>query len=587
MANGGVVVDRMSVEKRSYVMSRIRSSGNEATETALIRIFRSHGVSGWRRRSTLSGRPDFVFPHRKIVVFADGCFWHGCPRHFRMPTTNREYWSEKISGNRSRDRLVSQRLRRSGWAVWRLWECNIRRGTLPQRLLKQLRDPTVSCRTWLSFIGLNRTSVKDRIDELLDALYEGPLARKQAGSSRCGGDDQDALRVIERLELLDPAQGPQGVGVGRKTGGVARRMEWLRQHGLRYCWRDEPRCDSCPLISFCATGVRIVRTQERSGELAIDLFAGAGAFSSAFCREGVSLLAAVERERHAAQSYRFNNPGTPVLERDVRAISASGLLTAFNKEPGEIPLILAGPPCQGYSAAGNRRPSAPANYLYTSVARIAAGVGAEALVMENVPGLRAVRGVDFEQRILAKFEGAGFTSSCLDVDASQFGVPQKRLRLLFVGLSRNPGAGLTLRPSTARRTVAQVLRGLPALAPGGGGHTMVRNGKVLNNHQAMAHGRKVVEKIKCIERGTGPISYKRLPLGLTGTLIAGHRALPVHPRQHRTITVREAARIQTLPDTFRFLGPHHHQPLQVANVVPYLLGRAVARALGRALGARS
>ena len=577
------MADLMSVEKRSYVMSRIRSIGNETTETALIRIFRSHGVSGWRRRSTLSGRPDFIFPHRKIAVFADGCFWHGCPRHFRMPTTNREYWSEKISGNRSRDRRVSQRLRRSGWAVWRLWECTIRRGTLPQRLLKQLLDPTASCQTWLSFIGLSRAGVKDRIDELLDALYEGPLARKQAGSSRCRGDDQDALRVIERLELPDLAQGPQRVGVGRKTGGVARRMEWLRQHGLRYCRRNEPRCDSCPLISFCATGVRIIRTQERSGKLAIDLFAGAGAFSSAFRREGVSLLAAVERERYAAQSYRFNNPGTPVLERDVRAIRASGLLTAFNKKSGEIPLILAGPPCQGYSAAGNRRPSAPANYLYTSVARIAAGVGAEALVMENVPGLRAVRGVDFEHRILAKFERAGFTPSCLDVDASRFGVPQKRPRLFFVGLSRNRGAGLKLRPRAARRTVAQVLRGLPALAPGGGGHTMVRNGKVFNNHQAMAHSRKVVEKIRCIERGTGPISYRRLPLGLTGTLIAGHRALPVHPRQHRTISVREAARIQTLPDTFRFLGPHHVQPLQVANAVPYLLGRAVARALRRAL----
>ena len=439
------MADRMSVEKRSYVMSRIRGTGNETTETALIRIFRSHGVSGWRRRSTLSGRPDFVFPHRKIVVFADGCFWHGCPRHFRMPTTNREYWSKKISGNRSRDRRVSRRLRRSGWAVWRLWECNIRRGTLPQRLLKQLLDPTVSCRTWLSFAGLNRTGVKDRIDELLEALYLEPLARKQTGSSRCRGDDQGSLRVIERLELAELAQGPQRAGVGRKMGGVARRMEWLQQHGRRYCRSNKPRCGSCPLISFCATGVRIVRAQERSGELAIDLFAGADAFSSAFQSEGASLLAAVEREKHAAQSYRFNNPGTPVLERDVRTIRAYELLTALNKKPGEIRLVLAGPPSQGYSAAGSRRPSAPANYLYTSVARIAAGVGARALVMENVPGLRGGRGVDFEHRILAKFQGAGFTSSCLDVDASQFGVPQKRPRLLFVGFSRNRGC----RPNAA------------------------------------------------------------------------------------------------------------------------------------------
>lgn len=309
------MADRMSVEKRSYVMSRIRSTGNAATETALLRLFRSYGVSGWRRRSTLPGHPDFVFPHRKIVVFADGCFWHGCPRHFRMPTTNREYWAAKISRNRSRDRQVSQSLRRSGWSVWRLWECKIRRRTLPKRLLRQLLDPTVSCRAWLSFVGLSRAGVIDRIDELLDALYGGPLARKQARSNQCCGDDQNVLRVIERLELAELTKNLERVEVGRKADGVARRMEWLRQHGLHYCRKHEPRCDSCSLISFCATGVRIVRTQERSGKLAIDLFAGAGGFSAAFRHEGVSLLAAVEHERHAAQSYRFNNPGTPVLEQ--------------------------------------------------------------------------------------------------------------------------------------------------------------------------------------------------------------------------------------------------------------------------------
>lgn len=108
-------------------MSRIRGSGNKGTELRLIEIFRAHGITGWRRGSRLPGKPDFVFPTRKLAVFVDGCFWHGCPRHATRPKTNAAFWLAKLARNRARDRAVGRLLRRRGWRVLRVWEHALRR----------------------------------------------------------------------------------------------------------------------------------------------------------------------------------------------------------------------------------------------------------------------------------------------------------------------------------------------------------------------------------------------------------------------------------------------------------------------------
>jgi DNA mismatch endonuclease, patch repair protein len=103
-------------------MSRIRSGGNRSTELRLIKLFRIAGVSGWRRNQKLFGRPDFVFRKSKTAVFVDGCFWHGCPKHFRQPVGNFNYWSHKIFSNRRRDAIVTKQLADAGWRVVRIWE---------------------------------------------------------------------------------------------------------------------------------------------------------------------------------------------------------------------------------------------------------------------------------------------------------------------------------------------------------------------------------------------------------------------------------------------------------------------------------
>ena len=142
--------DIFTKAKRSEVMSRIKGTGNKDTELRLIGISKTHGITGWRRRWPLEGKPDFVFPKLKLAVFVDGCFWHGCPIHATQPKTNEEFWRTKIARNQARDRLVTRTLRAQGWRVLRIWEhelakknarrlaARLRRGGLPGRSGRKL-----------------------------------------------------------------------------------------------------------------------------------------------------------------------------------------------------------------------------------------------------------------------------------------------------------------------------------------------------------------------------------------------------------------------------------------------------------------
>ncbi len=138
------MADIFTKEKRSSVMSAIRSGGNLGTELKLIMIFKQYGVTGWRRNVQLPGKPDFVFPRERLAIFVDGCFWHGCPLHGRNPDSNREYWLPKLARNRARDLAVVRELRRRGWRVIRLWEHVLRH---PSRVVSRcsralLKPPT-------------------------------------------------------------------------------------------------------------------------------------------------------------------------------------------------------------------------------------------------------------------------------------------------------------------------------------------------------------------------------------------------------------------------------------------------------------
>ena len=132
------MADIWSKRKRSEVMSLIRSRGNKDTELRLIVLFREFGITGWRRHLKLPGTPDFTFRKRRVVIFVDGCFWHGCPKHATFPVTRRAFWLEKFSRNQARDRLVTRTLCQQGWRVLRIWEHELARKR-EARLVARLR----------------------------------------------------------------------------------------------------------------------------------------------------------------------------------------------------------------------------------------------------------------------------------------------------------------------------------------------------------------------------------------------------------------------------------------------------------------
>lgn len=140
------MVDTLTAAERSERMSRVKGKGNASTELRLIILFRLWGITGWRRGSTILGKPDVIFRDLKIAVFVDGCFWHGCPRHRRIPKSRVEFWSEKLAGNERRDRLVSRQLRAKGWKVLRIWECDLTpsRWVVVARRLRKVMDGRIA-----------------------------------------------------------------------------------------------------------------------------------------------------------------------------------------------------------------------------------------------------------------------------------------------------------------------------------------------------------------------------------------------------------------------------------------------------------
>lgn len=141
-------------------MSRIRGRGNRDTELAFVKLLKAAGITGWRRHVALSlgqrsgtrtrfpgkmrrVKPDFVFSAQRLVVFIDGCFWHGCPRHATAPKANAAFWAAKLAENKVRDRYVSRTLRRRGWRVVRVWEHDLGTG---RNLMERLGLRDAGCR---------------------------------------------------------------------------------------------------------------------------------------------------------------------------------------------------------------------------------------------------------------------------------------------------------------------------------------------------------------------------------------------------------------------------------------------------------
>jgi DNA mismatch endonuclease (patch repair protein) len=138
-------MDTVRKEVRSRIMAAVRSRGNRTTEIVLGELLRTAGLRGYRKHWPVPGKPDFAWPGRKIAVFVDGCFWHGCTCR-SLPSSNIKFWKNKIETNRSRDRRVTRLLRSQGWKVVRIWECRVKRISSLRRVEKLVESSRLSAR---------------------------------------------------------------------------------------------------------------------------------------------------------------------------------------------------------------------------------------------------------------------------------------------------------------------------------------------------------------------------------------------------------------------------------------------------------
>jgi len=319
----------------------------------------------------------------------------------------------------------------------------------------------------------------------------------------------------------------------------------------------------------------------------IDLCCGLGGLSLAAKNLGIQIIAGVDVNLNALKTFSKNFPTAIALQGSVRSktvlADCAKLLERF-KAANQRTMIISGPPCQGFSPAGPRNPADPRNQVLVAVARAVSKLQPDCALIENVSMLLADKHADRIRKFEKTIQDGGLHVAHIVLNASEFGVPQRRERAFFL-VTRQP---LDERSIIERLNdlkadspcTKEALKGLPSAKVRPDDYNDAVDYGGVHNHFAMQHSERVMNKIAAIKPGAGPMSYRRLhPTRLSNTLFSGHRAPPAHFEESRSITVREAARLQGFPDDFRIYGSFANQMEQVTNAVPPPLARAVLRVL--------
>lgn len=346
---------------------------------------------------------------------------------------------------------------------------------------------------------------------------------------------------------------------------------------------------------------------------AIDLFCGCGGLSKGFEEAGFQILVGVDAEQSALNTFERNHKNSKGLNLDLyKAESFDNIKDAVGDNTVDI--VIGGPPCQGFSLTGQRQFDDPRNQLYLAMIEVVHRFNPKAFLVENVPGMANLYGGTVRDEIIKRFSDMGYKVSYKVVCAADYGVPQIRKRLVFVGLRDSkvkfefPKA--ILQPSEYI-TCEQAISDLPSLENELGTEAsnycqkpitkyqklMRANNNILYNHVAVAHKDFVKETIALVPDGG---NYKDLPVGVgenrkfhmawtryasnkpSRTIDTGHRN-NFHYKWNRCPTVRESARLQSFPDNFVFLGTKTQQNRQVGNAVPVLLAKAIAEQIKKYL----
>lgn len=355
----------------------------------------------------------------------------------------------------------------------------------------------------------------------------------------------------------------------------------------------------------------------------IDLFCGAGGLSEGFRQAGYHVLAGNDLFAAAGLTFAATHAGATFLPGPIEGHSVAEILAVSGLRKGELDVLVGGPPCQGFSVYNHQRGLHDArSSLYQEYLRVVAGVEPKWVVLENVTGMTSAGGGGAVSAIKNGLEALGYTVEAKVLRAEEYGVPQERRRLVFIGNrlglpvvfpEKTHGPGL--EPFV---TIADAIADLPVLENGEGVdfasyrcepqssfQKEMRNGSNgVANHVAAKLSKINLNRLDHIPQGGSwrDIPYDLLPAGMKrakrsdhtkryGRLTWGGLASTIltkcdphwgayfHPDQNRTLTVREAARLQSFPDAFCFQGSRTEQYIQVGNAVPPLLGKAIAKAI--------
>lgn len=326
----------------------------------------------------------------------------------------------------------------------------------------------------------------------------------------------------------------------------------------------------------------------------VDLFSGAGGLSLGFDRSGGRVAAAVERDSECVETYRLNFPGAFVLGADVRDVDFSGWTAD---------VVAGGPPCQGFSALGRRQADDPRNDLTLELIRCARVVRPDVVVIENVPRFLNSRHCE---RLSTELHELGFAVRKGVVNSADFGVPQRRTRALVVAARRGlplpwpaPTHGGVGQPR--HRTVADAFSRLPLTPDGHNRHDPHNMSEIyLERFRAISEGGARSQLPPDLElpcwKGTrghsdvlGRLEWHKPSVTVRTEFFRPEKGRFLHPVADRPITGREAARLQSFPDSFRFPPEHtmHSIGRQIGNAVPPLLAQAIGDAICRSLSFRS
>jgi len=293
----------------------------------------------------------------------------------------------------------------------------------------------------------------------------------------------------------------------------------------------------------------------------IDLFAGCGGMSKGFELAGMESVGFVEFWQPAIDTH-LNNCKGKLIGKDILQIKDEEIV----QFKGKIDLICGGPPCQGFSMAGKRDPKDPRNKLFLEFIRFIRVIQPKFFVMENVPGIASMKDADGESvfnQIITLFEREGYRVDCKVLDSSNYGVPEKRKRAIFIG--NNVGIK-NAYPEFIKKVFLKEVMNLP----------YEENEETQHVYQKVATERSYqFSHVKPGETyGAFRSTNKRLLWdGFACTITKNGRY--IHPVYHRLISVREAARIQSFPDDFMFTGGKETMYAQIGNAVPVKMAEAI------------